>query len=249
MDQLSGASLSPSATYSSSNILQRRRRILKETRAMIAEHGIENFSIRQLCQRADVAQRTLYNAFGGKDRMIAIAIQEAFYDVHNHTCFRTAIDTLDGVLNRLIEVNRRNFKARNYTKAITAIYFATGTHKDIWDALQVMAISAVKDWFAKMETAGHFQEWVVPADFASDLANFEYSIINDWACGRIRDEDYLLRLAKGVLQMTMGVTRGPEQDAAATRLLQIHATGELPRFPAPVGVPAVQPGTGNGQGR
>ena len=55
--------------YSSPSIHERRRRILREARRLLAESGLEKFSIRTLCKRADVAQRTLYNAFHNRDRI------------------------------------------------------------------------------------------------------------------------------------------------------------------------------------
>jgi len=42
-------------TYSSPAILARRRRILEETRRLIAEQGLVNFNMNELCKRAGVA--------------------------------------------------------------------------------------------------------------------------------------------------------------------------------------------------
>ena len=96
--------------YSSPLIQERRKRILHEARKMIAERGIERFSIRELCRRADVAQRTLYNAFHSKDRVIALAIREAYEDVNNALRNSTSAETLDGIIDRLVAVSRRNMK-------------------------------------------------------------------------------------------------------------------------------------------
>jgi AcrR family transcriptional regulator len=213
------------AIYSSEVIQERRKRILRETRMLIAEDGIERFSIRRLCLRAEVAQRTLYNAFGNKDRMIALAIQEAFVRVYHDTRFNTPADTLDGMLNRLIHVQQRNFFARNYTKAVVSIYFSPNTHRDIWVALQEMSFLSLREWFARLIAEGEFQPWVVPDEAAADIANIEYSIINDWAHGHISDDDYIRRLVVSVLSYTLGATRGRAHKDAQSHLQNIHETG------------------------
>ena len=121
-----------SLSYSSEQIIDRRRRLLTEARRMIAEGGLESFSIRKLCQRADVAQRTFYNAYESKDRLIALAIREAYDDFQKFISYRTDPTTLEGVIDRTLSTNRRNFKVRNYTKAIVSIYFSPTTSDDIW---------------------------------------------------------------------------------------------------------------------
>src|SRR6266851_1962676 len=105
--------------YSSRSIAERRRRILREARKLLAERGIEGFAVRELCRRAEVAQRTLYNAFQSKDRVIALAIREAYEEVNQRFRYRTSAETLEGFLDRLTSVHERNFRARNYTDAVT----------------------------------------------------------------------------------------------------------------------------------
>ncbi len=223
--------------YSSASIHERRRRILKEARKMIAEHGLEGFSIRALCRQADVAQRTLYNAFQNKDRIIALAIREAYEDVNRYMRYRTSADTLAGIVDRLIAVNRRNLKARNYTRAVTAIYFAPNISTDIWQALRGMVFLNLRLWLDRMEKDGELQDWVDIEALAGDVANIEYATINDWAQGRLDDEAYLIRLITAVLSLTAGATRGNTHDEAVAMLRAIRQSGKLPEFPKPVYVP------------
>ena len=57
-------------TNSSPAMFDRRRRILCAVRDLIRERGLDGFNIRELCRRAEVAQRTVYNAFGSKENTI-----------------------------------------------------------------------------------------------------------------------------------------------------------------------------------
>jgi AcrR family transcriptional regulator len=228
--------------YSSTPIHERRQRILHEARKMIAESGIEGFSIRTLCRKADVAQRTLYNAFHSKDRIIALAIREAYEEVNGYMRYRTSAETLEGIVDRLISVNRRNFKARNYTRAVTSIYFSPHTGEDVWNALRDMVFLNLRQWLDRLEREGELQPWVNLDELAETFANIEYSIINDWARRRIKDEDYIRRLITAVLALAVGATKGKTCDQANQMLETIARSGELPEFPKPVLVPVAANG-------
>src|SRR3546814_16995010 len=62
--------------YSSPVMQERRRRILAEARALLAEAGEPGFNIRELSRRAGVSSRTLSHAFGGRDGILRHAIAE-----------------------------------------------------------------------------------------------------------------------------------------------------------------------------
>ena len=223
--------------YSSPLILERRRRLLREARRMIAEDGIEKFSVRKLCQRAEVAQRTLYNAFYNKDRVIALAIREAWDEFSQYVRYRTDGDTVLGLLDRTIEINRRNFRVRNYTKAVCAIYFSPHTPKDVWETLRDMSVNSIRNWLTAMAERKTLQPWVDPEYFATNMANMQYAVINDWCLGRISDEAYLPRLAESMLLLVMGSIRGSDREEAERFLLELRRTGEVPKFPAAIWSP------------
>ena len=141
--------------YSSPQIQERRERILHEARKLIVEEGIEAFSIRKLCARAGVVQRTLYNAFHSKDRIIALAIWNAYEEAHRKTRYKTAPDTIEGVIDRMYSVNRRNLRTPNYARAIVQLYFAQGLGEDILEALRAM-VYFQRLWLERVEQARLF---------------------------------------------------------------------------------------------
>jgi AcrR family transcriptional regulator len=217
--------------YSSPSIQQRRDRILKAARQLIAEHGVEGFGVRELCRSAKVAQRTLYNAFQNKDRIVALAIREAYEEVNRRTRYKTSADTLSGILDRLISVNKRNFRARNYTRAVAAIYFSPGSSDDVVRALQEMAFLNLRRWLKRVEEDGELAPWIVREELEVHLVNAEYATINDWARDRIPDRDYLRRLVESVLLITAGATIGRTHTEAVKWLKELKATGKVPQFP------------------
>lgn len=223
--------------YSSPSIHERRRRILREARKLLAEGGIEKFSIRKLCKRADVAQRTLYNAFHNRDRIMALAIREAYEDVNRYMRYRTSAETLEGIVDRLILVNTRNLHARNYTQAVTAIYFSPDASEDIWIAMREMVDINLRQWLNRLAREEQLEDWVRVDELANEIANLEYATINDWARGRIPDEEYVRRLITAVLTHVIGALRGADKEQAIAMLRDIRSSGQLPAFPKPVYAP------------
>ena len=204
---------------------------------MIASVGLDGFSVRTLCKNADVAQRTLYNAFQNKDRLIALAIRETYEEVNRHIRYRTEVDSLEGIVDRAIALNSRNLKARNYTKAVASLYFSPSIGADVWSALRQMAFLDLRQWLDRLLRDGLLQPWVVLEEAAGDIANLQYAVINDWAVGRLPDEDYVRRLVCALLSYATAITRGEERDKAVAMITAIVATGALPDFPRPVFVP------------
>jgi len=54
----------------------RRQRILSATLQMIAEHGYKGTSMQAIAKASQVAEKTLYNIFGSKDRLIAATARD-----------------------------------------------------------------------------------------------------------------------------------------------------------------------------
>lgn len=218
--------------YSSPLILARRRRLLKEARHMIAEGGLDGFSIRRLCERAGVAQRTLYNAFQNKDRLVALAIREAFDEYQAHVQAGSDPDSLGGVLARTLAINRRNFRVRNYTRAVCALYFAPTTSRDIWQTLQDMSLIGNRAWLERRRRDLH--PWIDLGHFADAMASVQYATINDWCLGRLSDAEYLPRLAENMLLLLVGALRGAIAEEARAHLETIRRTGETAALALPL---------------
>jgi AcrR family transcriptional regulator len=217
--------------YASPTIIARRKRLLREARRLIAMDGYENFSVRRLCQQADVAPRTLYNAFNNKDRVIALAIREAFDEFNNGVQYKTDPNTLSGVLDRTLAVNQRNFRVRNYARAICTIYFAPGTSRDVWKTLQDMSLAGTLQWMSILKSTGQVQPWVNVDHFADTMANLQYATINDWCLGRLSDEQYLPRIAEGMLLLIVGAMKDQAREESEKFLCDLNDSGEIPRFP------------------
>lgn len=219
--------------YSSPLMQERRRRILKETRKLIAQKGLANFSVRELCKQADIAQRTLYNHFSSKERVAALAIKEAFDEIRYHVNFKTSATSIEGMIDRAIAINSRNLRARNYALAVVTIYFSSTSTDDVWEVLQNLGTTGITVLLRSLAEAGQIEDWADIDEVALNFSNTSFAIINEWCMGRLSDEDYLRRVVEALLLLLCGVSRGEARETAMQYLIQIKKTGRLPSFPIP----------------
>ena len=211
--------------YSSAAIYERRRRILDETRKLIAERGLAGFSMDEISRRADVAKRTLYNAFQTKERMIAIAIHEYFERYVSKIPYTAPPGTLQGTIERLLFVIQRNRQIRNYISAIMSIYFSPEADRSIWQTMHSMAVESNLQWIKELMVKRQLQPWVDPQRLADDVVRLEYSIIYDWCRGQISDDDVALHLVTAHLTCMAGATRGVARKQIEEKLLELRMSG------------------------
>jgi len=219
--------------YSSPLIHERRRRILKETRKLIAQKGLANFSVRELCKHADIAQRTLYNHFSSKERVAALAIKEAFDEIRYHVHFKTEATTIEGMIDRALAINSSNLRAKNYALAVTTIYFSPTSTDDVWEVLQKMGTNGITVLLESLAAQGEIEEWADIGEVALTFSNTSFAIVNEWCLGRLSDDDYLRRIVDALLLLLAGVCRGQSLETVRRYLREIKEKGSLPSFPTP----------------
>lgn len=56
--------------------IERRKRIMEVAQQMLGERGYDGVSMRAIAAASNVAEKTLYNIFGSKDRLIAMTAQQ-----------------------------------------------------------------------------------------------------------------------------------------------------------------------------
>jgi AcrR family transcriptional regulator len=214
-------------SYSSPLIIERRRRILRETRRMIANHGLDGFSIRELCKRSGVAQRTIYNAFGSKEKVIAIAIRQHYDDFASHVRFASDKASLEGALERVIVGNIRSRQVQNYTQAVVAIYFSPNVDPAIREEIRHIALEHLQPWLDLLLAHRRLGREILLDELADTIANIQYVMLMDWCRGLIPPDRVLPRLVEAVLLMLSGAVRGAAKTEVAAYLADLYAQGPL----------------------
>ena len=211
MDEFSGGR---SLIYKSDNIYERRRRILSEARKMIAEGGLAGFSVRELCNRAGIAQKTLYNAFGSKENVIALAIRQYMTDFNERAKLRFDTSTLDGRLERLIKVHSRNLQIRPYTTAIMAVYNSPTADSAIREAIRSVSEAGAQPFADAIDQSKALLPGVTAKSFVYFHTTTVYAVLTDWCLGDFPDDELVERVCECFLMTVVASTRGqPNSDA------------------------------------
>lgn len=85
--------------------LETRDKILKATRALIADNGLEGTTIKGICERAGVLPGSFYNLFDSKEQAILTVVREAIEAVDpdpEHTGNDTLLDLVDAYVRFVV---------------------------------------------------------------------------------------------------------------------------------------------------
>lgn len=197
------------SSYTSPSMLARRHRILDETRKMIGEVGLANLAMDDVAKRANVAKRTLYNAFQSKEHLIAAAISKYFdaYEakIHYHN---DDVTSLDWMVERLIVVARRNLTIRNYTRALMNIYHSADVAPEIRQAIHDIAARSHEPWIRKLQTGKQLVPWINADNLVSMLVRYRYALAQAWTEGELADDELVIEVLRGFFTFMAGATRG-----------------------------------------
>lgn len=196
------------SSYNSSAIIERRQRILREARLIIAEVGYDNFSIRKLASCADVAQKTLYNAFGSKDGIISCAIIQFAEEMTGDAGTDEAHPSLEGSLRRMLFINSRVMRVRSYLVALMSIHNSPTATPEIRKTVRNLAVEPSQRLAIALGDAGLIAPYVDVVSFSERLAGFIMAGQTDWALGYVPDEKFLDWMCEGFLIGFCGLTIG-----------------------------------------
>ena len=194
--------------YASPAMLERRKRILAEARALVSEKGLDGWNLNELGKRAGVARQTLYYAFGSKEDVVAAAILDYFDDYERVIPYRTAIGSIDHMIERIVAIGHRNLTIRNYVAALVAIYY--GRSPELWRAMHDVAVRSHEATVAAL---------------AEMMVGQTILIANAWIQQRIPDTAMIDRMALAVLTELAGSTREPTRARIEATIRRIVADG------------------------
>lgn len=205
-------------THSSPAMFERRRRILREARRMIGEGRPDDFNIRELCRRAGVSSRTVYNAFGGKEAVIALAIKDYFEAFHQSMRFVSDEDSLEGALERAMAATLRNLQIPNYLRAVTALYFSPTLDPRIRHVLLDIGRRQWLAWLQLLRSRRQLERGIEPEQIAADLSDLQFAKVHQWGLGVLPGDRLVDATALSVLTHVAGATRGAVRIAVRARL-------------------------------
>lgn len=194
---------------------------------MLAEEGVDGFSTMELSRRSGVAQRTIFNAFGNRDNLIALAIRFYFEQFSQAIAERFDMSTFEGALGRLAITTLRNIQIRNYLAAVVALHFAPSAPEPVRTVTLNIGAGFFLPWLQRLEAERKIPQHCDINRLTRHLANIQYSVIQDWLTGEIGEGAMLTETFIAVLQTLAGALRGKQRALVERYLADIQISGPL----------------------
>lgn len=177
--------------YDSVAMQSRRARIIQQAQQMLAENGVEGFTINELSRRAGVAQQTLYNNLGHKEAIIGAAITE------QHNLMLAALPPFNGenlaaFIDRASLISGCIAQLRSYASAMVGVFFSPSVDPGIQARLRALPSQSYGNLIETARAADIIRPL---SDKEADLltTHFEhlsYGLVSDWTAGRLTTEEY-----------------------------------------------------------
>ncbi len=215
--------------YNSRSMVERRERILKATLQLIEEEGVNGVTIRAISKKSDVALRTLYLYFGSREVILGIAIKDFFYKNIEESGADPEPKTISSLMDRFDRLTDIILGNESYSSALAPIFFSANIDQGIYEILRDIAISHVRSFVyelaaSKANALSHVERDLLIAQ----IANIEFSVINDALSGRLPLDQLSACLKLTVLSLIAGFIPKPPADlkAAILELRQVFDSAE-----------------------
>ena len=204
--------------------------MLEVAKQMIAEGGRDGFTIRELGRRARVSVTTIYATYGDKEGLIAAAIQD-YYDALPVARARHTT-SLAGLLSATDLARDAILANKPYARHYAELYFSPTVDARIYEAIKMTATASGGQlpWLQKAVRDGDVLPGLDADRIVAMLASYRLLVLNDWAQGRIKDDELGDAVKTSFLVLARGVTRGATHarvEAELKRLLRARAEQTL----------------------
>ncbi len=210
---------------------ERRARILRAARELIAERGYAGLTMRDLAQASRVSVPTLYNLFGGKQALLLGELEATFAAVvasiervETGSTVERALATCDAGNDDLLSVPR-------YSRELILLFLTAEDtaplRRDAAERYARLMAGILRDG----QAAGEIQPWVDPLPLSRRMFQHYTIAMIEWARGEIGADEFRAVTRYGMCLMLLGVTRGRAQRALAKELQTLQPTLATDRRP------------------
>ena len=182
--------------------------MLEVAKTMIAEGGPEGFTIRELGRRAKVSVTTIYASFGDKEGLLAAAIEDYYQRLPLASARPTAS------LPKLLaaeQVRAAVLANQAYARQYVNLYFSSTVDPRVHKAIRDTSTAGAGHlpWIQKAMRDGDIIPGLSLQTITTMLTNHRLMVLQDWAQGRLTDENLHIAAKLAILIFARGITCGP----------------------------------------
>ena len=208
------------------NRLARRASIMETARQMIAEKGYESITIRELASACRVSVPTLYNQFGGKDQLLAAAIEDHFVGDTDQVKIKTSLIGLDRIFAILDFITFQFLQAPDFHRRLLEAFGSLDSMQQVQRSITASLAHEIGQELGVMQDRRELESWVDPELLAGQVTTAFISSTIIWGSGIIREDQLTAAVQYGTGLVLVGVLVGDNLPPVRQR---IEAAQELLR--------------------
>ena len=208
------------------NRLARRASMMETARQMIAEKGYESITIRELAVACRVSVPTLYNQFGGKDQLLAAAIEDHFVGDPDQVKIKTSLIGLDRIFAILDFITFQFLQAPDFHRRLLEAFGALDSMQQVQRSITASLAYEISQELGVMQDRRELESWAAPELLAGQVTTAFISSTIIWGSGIIKENQLTAAVQYGTGLVLAGVVTGDNVPLVRQR---IKAAQELLR--------------------
>ena len=196
---------------------ERRRRILAAARAIVAECGYEALTMRELARRSRVTVPTLYNLIGGKEAVLAAAVDEQTARFLARIVPGAGASPAARVLAVVDACTRELLALPAYYRTLLHLLATAEAAGPVRTRVDRALGSALAGGLAAIAGAGELAPWVDEHALLRGLRSQLGATALAWASGALSDARFPAEAAYQASLTLLGVTTGRSRLELARR--------------------------------
>ena len=208
------------------NRLARRASMMEAARQMIAEKGYESITIRELAAACRVSVPTLYNQFGGKDQLLAAAIEDHFVGDPDQVKIKTNLIGLDRIFAILDFITFQFLQAPDFHRRLLEAFGSLDSMQQVQRSITASLAYEISQELGVMQDRRELESWADPELLAGQVTTAFISSTIIWGSGIIKENQLTAAVQYGTGLVLAGVVTGDNVTLVRQR---IKAAQELLR--------------------
>ena len=190
------------------NRLARRASMMEAARQMIAEKGYESITIRELAAACRVSVPTLYNQFGGKDQLLAAAIEDHFVGDPDQVKIKTSLNGLERIFAILDFITSQFLQAPDFHRRLLEAFGSLDSTQQVQRSITASLAHEIGQELGMMQDRRELESWADPELLAGQVTNAFISSTIVWGSGGIKENELTAAVQYGTGLVLAGVVTG-----------------------------------------
>ena len=202
----------------SENRLARRAAIMETARQMIAEKGYESITVRELAGACRVSVPTLYNQFGGKDQLLAAAIEDHFVGDPDQVKIKTSLKGLERIFAILDFITSQFLQAPDFHRRLLEAFGSLDSMQQVQKTITASLAREIGQELDAMQARNELASWADPQLLAGQVTTAFISSTIVWGSGGIKENQLTAAVQYGTGLVLAGVVIGDPAILAEQRV-------------------------------